>query len=181
MAPKNKDLSIDAPRDAEALHRIADPALLNKSLALTPERRIANRIREIHDLLWLPEDTTVEDRNLRLARAIELYESLAPTDGAEAMIAQQMVASHVAAMECLKRAALPNQSFEAVDMTLKHAQKLMALHAKQLETLNKHRGKGQQKVTVEHVNVEAGGQAIVGNVETGKSYSGGLPTKDEDP
>ena len=43
----------------------------------------------------------------------------------------------------------------------------MTLYAKQLETLNKHRGKGQQKVTVEHVNVAAGGQAIVGNVDTG--------------
>ncbi len=37
----------------------------------------------------------------------------------------------------------------------------------QVETLDKHRGKSQQKITVEHVNVEAGGQAIVGNVHTG--------------
>ena len=42
----------------------------------------------------------------------------------------------------------------------------MALYAKQLDTLNKHRGKGQQKVTVEYVNVAAGGQAIVGNINT---------------
>ncbi|KHA53892.1 hypothetical protein Z947_4213 [Sulfitobacter geojensis] len=53
-------------------------------------------------------------------------------------------------------------------MALKHAEKLMALYAKQLATLDKHHGKGQQKVTVEHVHVEAGGQAIVGNVETGQ-------------
>ena len=33
-------------------------------------------------------------------------------------------------------------------------------------TLNRHRGKGQQKVTVEHVHVHEGGQAIVGNVES---------------
>jgi hypothetical protein len=31
---------------------------------------------------------------------------------------------------------------------------------------NRHRGKGQQKVTVEHVHVHAGGQAVVGMVET---------------
>jgi hypothetical protein len=36
-----------------------------------------------------------------------------------------------------------------------------------LEALNRHRGKGQQKVTVEHVHVHEGGQAIVGNVEGG--------------
>jgi hypothetical protein len=33
-------------------------------------------------------------------------------------------------------------------------------------TLNRHRGKGQQKVTVEHVHVHEGGGAIVGNVES---------------
>src|SRR5215467_9650868 len=33
-------------------------------------------------------------------------------------------------------------------------------------TLNRHRGKGQQKVTVEHVHMHAGGQAVVGTVET---------------
>jgi hypothetical protein len=34
-----------------------------------------------------------------------------------------------------------------------------------LDALNRHRGKGQQKVTVEHVHVHSGGQAIVGTVE----------------
>ena len=34
----------------------------------------------------------------------------------------------------------------------------------QIEALQRYRGKGQQKVTVEHVHVNAGGQAIVGVV-----------------
>jgi hypothetical protein len=38
-------------------------------------------------------------------------------------------------------------------------------YATLLEALNRHRGKGQQKVTVEHVHVHEGGQAIVGNLE----------------
>lgn len=33
-----------------------------------------------------------------------------------------------------------------------------------IEALNRYRGKGQQKVTVEHVTVNAGGQAIVGHL-----------------
>jgi hypothetical protein len=41
--------------------------------------------------------------------------------------------------------------------------------------LNRHRGKGQQKVTVEHVHVHDGGQAIVGNVQAG----GGVASKPE--
>jgi hypothetical protein len=40
--------------------------------------------------------------------------------------------------------------------------------------LNRHRGKGQQKVTVDHVHVHSGGQAIVGNVQ-----GGGVLTKSE--
>jgi hypothetical protein len=33
------------------------------------------------------------------------------------------------------------------------------------DVLNHHRGKGQQKVTVEHVHVHSGGQAVVAMVE----------------
>ncbi|MEM9128795.1 MAG: hypothetical protein AAGA97_03620 [Pseudomonadota bacterium] len=54
-------------------------------------------------------------------------------------------------------------------MALKHAHKLMTLYSQKLARLDKHRGKGQQRVTVEHVNVEPGGQAIVGHVDTGST------------
>jgi hypothetical protein len=39
----------------------------------------------------------------------------------------------------------------------------------QVEALQRYRGKGQQKVTVEHVHVHAGGQAIVGAVHPPKA------------
>jgi hypothetical protein len=48
---------------------------------------------------------------------------------------------------------------------LSQANKLSRTYAVLLEALNRHRGKGQQKVTVEHVHVHSGGQAIVGTVE----------------
>ena len=127
----------------------------------------SQKLNEIRDLLWLPRKFSETEKNVRIIRAVELYESLQPTDGAEGMLAAQMVGTHFAALECLRRASHREQTFAGRDMALKHAQKLMTLYAKQLETLNKHRGKGQQKVTVEHVNVAAGGQAIVGNVDTG--------------
>ena len=50
---------------------------------------------------------------------------------------------------------------------LNQANKLSRTYTTLLESLNRHRGKGQQKVTVEHVHVHEGGQAIVGNVEAG--------------
>jgi hypothetical protein len=36
-----------------------------------------------------------------------------------------------------------------------------------MEALRKHRNGGKQTVTVQHVNVEDGGQAIVGDVQSG--------------
>jgi hypothetical protein len=92
-------------------------------------------------------------------------EAIAPTDGIEGMLATQMVATHEAAMECLRRAMISEQSFEGRDVNLKHAQKLLQIYARQMEALDKHRGRGQQKITVEHVTVQAGGQAIVGHVQ----------------
>lgn len=70
-------------------------------------------------------------------------------------------------MECLRRAMLPEQTVAGRDQNLKHATKLMSLYERQLAALDKRRGRGQQKVTVEHVHVAPGGQAIVGSVTTG--------------
>jgi hypothetical protein len=57
--------------------------------------------------------------------------------------------------------------FEVRNANLTHANRLSRAYASLLEAFNRHRGKGQQKVTVEHVNVHEGGQAIVGNVQQG--------------
>ncbi|MBO6526339.1 hypothetical protein [Erythrobacter sp.] len=124
------------------------------------------RANELAKLLWRDDGMSDEALNVRIVRAIEHFNSLKPTDGIEGMLAQQMVGAHFAAIDNLRRAAVPGQSFEARDKLLKQSIKLIALYTRQLQTLNKHRGKGQQKVTVEHVIAEKGGQAIVGNVET---------------
>lgn len=144
---------------------------VQKACDVSHDDLLTQKVNEIGKLLWVHEDADEQTIHTRVVRALELYESLEPADGAEGMLAMQMVGTHDAALECLKRAALPKQTFEGRDMALKHAHKLMSLYTQQLATLNKHRGRGQQKVTVEHVNVQAGGQAIVGNVEQGRPKS----------
>ncbi len=99
--------------------------------------------------------------------AIAAMHGIAPRDETEAMLAAQMVATHQAAMECYRRAMLREQTFEGRQAALNQGSKLSRTHAALLETLNKHRGKGKQTVTVEHVHVNKGGQAIVGAVEHG--------------
>lgn len=127
------------------------------------------RVREIISSLWLPKDISDVERNERAQAAVNMFAELKPSNGLEGMLATQMLATHSAAMECLRRAMIPDQTFVGREQSLKHANKLLQTFARQLEALDKHRGKGQQKITVEHVTVEAGGQAIVGNVTAGTS------------
>ena len=72
---------------------------------------------------------------------------------------------------------LKDQPFEGYRENLNQANKLSRTYTLLLDALNRHRGKGQQKVTVEHVHVHSGGQAVVGVVESSpgatQSKSGG--------
>lgn len=95
---------------------------------------------------------------------LALLHELKPQDPAETMLCSQMVGTHMLAMECLKRANLAKQSFEGRELNMRHGERFLRIYAQQLDALNKHRGKGQQKVTVEHVTVNEGGQAVVGSV-----------------
>jgi hypothetical protein len=94
-----------------------------------------------------------------------------PGDGLDGMLIVQLIASHSAAMECYRRAMIGDQTFEARRENLSQANKLSRTYAALTETLDHHRGKGQQRITVEHVNVHAGGQAIVGDVTSGGKSS----------
>ena len=125
------------------------------------------KLDEISSLLWFPEGLDEAAAHARIIKAVKLFESIKPADGMEAMLAMQMVGAHSAAMECLRRAMVPAQSFEGRASKLGHAQKMMSLYARQLVALDKHRGKREQTVTVKHVHVASGGQAIIGNVESG--------------
>lgn len=92
---------------------------------------------------------------------------IGPNDEIEGMLGAQLIACHNASLECYRRAMIPEQTFEGRRENLNQANKLSRTYAALVEALNRHRGKGQQKVTVEHVHVHQGGQAIVGHVATG--------------
>ena len=115
--------------------------------------------------LWLKHsDDKVRDR--QFTAAIAGLMGISPKDELEGMMAAQLIASHSAAMECYRRAMLGEQTFDGRRENLSQANKLSRTFTMLLDALNRHRGKGQQKVTVEHVHVHPGGQAIVGAVQT---------------
>ena len=116
--------------------------------------------------IWLHEIPMPMKLSSNVMRTIDALVGIAPKDELEGMIAAQLVACHNASMECYRRAMIGEQTFEGRRENLNQANKLSRTYATLLEALNRHRGKGQQKVTVEHVHVHAGGQAVVGKVET---------------
>jgi hypothetical protein len=100
-----------------------------------------------------------------LMTATAMLAELEPATATEALLAAQMVGTERAAMRFLARAMLPGQTTEAIGANVTRSVRLMRLFNEQIETMSKLKGKsGQQRVVVEHVNVEAGGQAIVGTV-----------------
>lgn len=97
--------------------------------------------------------------------AVNLLVEMSPETPTEAMLAVQMVGVHHLATMSLARANGEGQSFEGVKEHTLLATRLMRLFNDQLELRAKLKGLvSQQKVTVEHVHVHEGGQAIVGAV-----------------
>jgi hypothetical protein len=116
--------------------------------------------------VWTKNSDEEERKNLFSATVAGLI-GIGPKDEFEGMLAAQLVACHNASMECYRRAMIGEQTFEGRRENLGQANKLSRTYATLLEALNRHRGKGHQKVTVEHVHVHAGGQAVVGMVDGG--------------
>jgi hypothetical protein len=106
-----------------------------------------------------------KDETDLLIKAITALAEFAPRNTIEASLAAQMTATGEMALMFLNRATLPEQTVDGVDRNVARATRLMRLHLEQIEAMQKLKGKaGQQKVTVEHVHIHEGGQAIVGAV-----------------
>jgi hypothetical protein len=97
-----------------------------------------------------------------------------PKDEIEGMLAAQAVALHFGAMECFRRAMIPDQPGEFQTKLRKDGVNLARGMADMLEALDRKRGKGPQVVRVERVVVNDGGRAIVGNLSPGAATA--LPT-----
>lgn len=113
------------------------------------------------------EDFAGNDERLFMMNAIA---DITPQDSVERMLSVQMAATHVAIIRMGRLMA------NAKDIAQSQAYnngytKLTRAYTAQMEALRKHRNGGKQTVTVQHVNVEGGGQAIVGNVQMGGGHT----------
>jgi hypothetical protein len=106
----------------------------------------------------------VDERGLNFM--LSVVRGVEPKNEVEAMLSAQMAAVHMATMTFARRLThaetLPQQ-----DSAERAFNKLARTFTAQVEALKRYRTGGEQKVTVEHVHVHHGGQAIVGNVSHG--------------
>jgi hypothetical protein len=97
---------------------------------------------------------------------LSMVKGIEPRDQLEAMLALQMAAIHNATMTFSRRLAhvetIPQQ-----DSANNALNKLARTFTTQIEALKRYRSTGEQKVTVQHVTVNDGGQAVIGHVSTG--------------
>lgn len=88
-----------------------------------------------------------------------------PKDEIEGMLAAQLTATHIIALEMLRQSQAAQYEARR-DGAVNRATKLLRVHRELLESFMRYRGKiTKQKVIVEHVHVEAGAQAVVGVVQ----------------
>jgi hypothetical protein len=111
------------------------------------------------------------DTERRVSAACVALAAFRPKDEIEAMVAAQAVAMHHGAMECFRRAMIPEQPSETAARLRKDGANLARAMTDMLDALDRKRGKAPQVVRVERVVVQDGGRAIVGNITSG----GGTP------
>jgi hypothetical protein len=102
---------------------------------------------------------------------VSIVADIAPRDAVERMLAVQMAATHVALIRSARWLA-GAKTIPQVEAHYSGFNKLSRTYAAQVEALRKHRNGGSQTVRVEHVTIEAGAQAVVGNVQTGGRGNG---------
>lgn len=103
--------------------------------------------------------------------ALSIIKEIGPRDPLETLLASQMAAIHMATMGTASLHAA-SKTLERKELTERSLNKLARTFAAQVEALKRYRSKGEQRVIVERVYVGEGGQAVVGNVETGGGVHG---------
>jgi hypothetical protein len=128
----------------------------------TKSPAFANRAMERLGAVMRPKGTALPNQT-EFNAALAAIDGIRPGDEIEAMLAVQMVATYETAMDMLIRAKQADL-MPTLQECGSLAVKLLRTYTAQVETLVRLRRGGEQRVIVQHVNVNDGGQAIVGAV-----------------
>jgi len=106
-----------------------------------------------------------DDVGSALNKSITLIAASDPKNQSELMLATQLAMTHITLG---KSAQLLDQNYSDVQTINSLGNlytKLSRLGIEQINTLERMKGKGQQRIIVEKINIEAGGQAAIGVYE----------------
>ena len=102
---------------------------------------------------------------LSMNAALAMIEAAAPKDEIEGALAVQLACTHTAAMAVLAKLDIAFATERRIAAFGSTAARLMRAYAMQVEVRRRLRHGGHQVVRVEHVHVNDGGQAVIGNVK----------------
>jgi|GEM_PF-3165471 len=140
--------------DWSALDKV--PAELSSSIKDTRQREFLRAIFRVE------EDY---DQNMnRLFSALDRIRDMKAGSAIESIYFEQIEIIREHLFRAAHAANLAEGNLALQDCHLKRMERLNLQFIKLVEALDKHRGKANQKVVVEHVNVGSWGQAIVGTV-----------------
>jgi hypothetical protein len=174
LAMNEGTLSVDAPHSDAAGNAI----FLKETFGSSSTSFSAVSLGSLE---WMtrPRSTGSGESPAEVNAGLALIGAIAPQDELEAALALQMAGCHALAVDMLARAKSTDRT-DRIELYGNMAVKMQRTFTAQIETLGRMRGKGQQTVRVEHVTVQPGAQAIVGDVHHHPPGATGVQPKTED-
>ncbi len=106
-------------------------------------------------------------QDVALQTTFRALKNLSPQDSMEGMLCSQIIALNAQGMRYLARAENDNNLLCHVESAINIAVKLLRLKNETIEKLIQYRRKGEQKVVVQHINVNDQSKAIIGDILSG--------------
>ena len=141
---------------------------LNKALGTTSSDFVNASLLQLQAAARSPFGNISE---MHINAALAMIEAAAPKDEIEGALAVQIACTHTAAMAILAKLDSGFGTERRIAAFGSAAARLMKTFTLQIETLRRLRNGGQQFVRVEHVHVNDGGRAVIGNVTKSDTQS----------
>jgi len=106
------------------------------------QKRLITRIAEI---MWFPKGTSETVREDRLIEAFDALVGIDPQDEIEGMLACQLVITHRAMLDCMQLSMAPSTAANDRAGIIDQVERLMTVHARNLEALDQHRARNRPK------------------------------------
>ena len=162
---KNSEQAIPYPPDGQAREWWQR---LKNAFGTTSSAFVEASLHQLIAAARLPNSGICE---IAVNASLAFVEGAKPRDEIECALVIQMACTHSAAMAVLDRLGKAAGERTVAAMA-SAAARLLRSYATQVEALRRLRNGGSQTVRVEHVYVNEGGQAIIGNVRSGTAGEG---------